>query len=175
MVVERVFGAHLPDGLAGLLLPCIARGGGGRGDHLNGAGGFFRGLLQSRKAAFLLDEDVRLRQKLLGGGEGLLAIAAVPADGGDHLGRDPFAEGLGLGLVRAQDDIVKTGFVDSRHHLGPAGGVHFDRLPFVCVKPFGNIAVFADAEDVTHVLEDEPRLAVALDGADRVLLIGEDL
>ena len=112
VVVERVFGAHLPDGLAGLLLPGIARGGGGRGDHLNGAGGFFRGLLQSRKAAFLLDEDVRLRQKLLGGGEGLSAIAAVPADGGDHLRRDPFAEGLGLGLVRAEDDIVKTGFVD---------------------------------------------------------------
>ena len=55
VVVERVFSAHLPDGLSGLLLPGIARGGGGRGDDLNGAGGFSRGLLQRRKAAFLLD------------------------------------------------------------------------------------------------------------------------
>ena len=127
-------------------------------------------------AALLLDQHTRLRKKLFGGGELLFLIAAGAADGRNDFGRDPFAERLGLGLVRAEDDGVKAGFVDDGGVLlatDRIGEVSLTHLIFI--EPLGHACRGCEIQHVTYIFQDEPRFAVTLDRADGGLLIGKGL
>jgi hypothetical protein len=54
-------------------------------------------------------------------------------------------------------------------------GVHLNRPPFICIQTCRSITVFGNAEDVAHVLQDKPRFAAHLYGADFVGLVVENL
>ena len=71
--------------------------------------------------------------------------------------------------------MVKAGFVDGDNLLSTAKGVHLNRPPFICIQTCRSITVFGNAEDVAHILEDKPRFAAHLYGADFVGLVVENL
>ena len=120
----------------------------------------------------LLGDQQRLCHKLLRGKLLLPGdVAAVPADAGQHHGSDPLAEGLCLRLIAAQDDIVQTRLADNAHPLKTTKGIDLTDPLFILIKTGINIGGIADGEDAAHVLQDEPRFAVLVQGAHQLVFL----
>ena len=103
----------------------------------------------------LLDAGIAVSQGLLRDQQGLCHkllrgklllpgnVAAVLADAGQHHGRDPLAEGFGLRLIAAQDDVVQAGLADDGGILHAAKGVNLTYPLLILVQTVCNHAAVA--------------------------------
>ena len=120
----------------------------------------------------LLGDQQRLCHKLLRGKLLLPGdVAAVLADAGQHHGRDPLAEGFGLRLIAAQDDVIQAGLADNAHHLRTAMGVNLTDPLFIVIQAVRNHAAVAEAQHIAHILQDEPRFVVDAHGAHQLVFL----
>lgn len=89
----------------------------------------------------------------------------VLADGWeDHRG-DPLAERLGFALVAAHDECVEARLVDAVELLDTTRGLNWIQALFISVQRQQRLGHMGEAENSTHVLGDEPRLALDSHGA----------
>ena len=102
-------------------------------------------------------------------------VHPVASDGGEYFGGHPLAEWLGLWLVRTKDDVIQAGFVDDGHFLLSAKGVDLTDPLFVLVKSCNNITAVSNVQNIANIFQDEPRLAVILNGANFNAVVVENL